>query len=364
MTINQVISTLEELAPTAYAEDFDNVGLLVGDKTTEVSGILVTLDTLEETIEEAIQQDCNLIVSFHPIIFKGLKKITGKSYVERVILKAIKHDIAIYAIHTALDNSFKGVNHQICEEIGLVNRQVLVPQPQTIKKLVAHVPHKNVEEVRDALFNAGAGSIGNYDDCSFNISGKGTFKANEEANPTLGEIGKLHMEEETQLHLTYPRHVESKVLKALFNTHPYEEVAYEITTLENKNQQIGIGMMGELPQAENEVEFLERIKKTFHLKVIRHSKLLNKEIKKVAVLGGSGAFAIPNAKALQADIYITADLKYHDFYQAENQLVLADIGHYESEQYTKNLLHSYLTKKFRNFAVVLSQKSTNPIQYS
>lgn len=364
MTINQVISTLEELAPTAYAEDFDNVGLLVGDKTTEVSGILVTLDTLEETIEEAIQQDCNLIVSFHPIIFKGLKKITGKSYVERVILKAIKHDIAIYAIHTALDNSFKGVNHQICEEIGLVNRQVLVPQPQTIKKLVAHVPHKNVEEVRDALFNAGAGSIGNYYDCSFNISGKGTFKANEEANPTLGEIGKLHMEEETQLHLTYPRHVESKVLKALFTTHPYEEVAYEITTLENKNQQIGIGMMGELPQAENEVEFLERIKKTFHLKVIRHSKLLNKEIKKVAVLGGSGAFAIPNAKALQADIYITADLKYHDFYQAENQLVLADIGHYESEQYTKNLLHSYLTKKFRNFAVVLSQKSTNPIQYS
>ena len=364
MTINQVISTLEELAPTAYAEDFDNVGLLVGDKTAEVSGILVTLDTLEETIEEAIQEDCNLIVSFHPIIFKGLKKITGKSYVERVILKAIKHDIAIYAIHTALDNSFKGVNHQICEEIGLVNRQVLVPQPQTIKKLVAHVPHQNVEEVRDALFNAGAGSIGNYDDCSFNISGKGTFKANEEANPTLGEIGKLHMEEETQLHLTYPRHVESKVLKALFTTQPYEEVAYEITTLENKNQQIGIGMMGELPQAENEVEFLERIKKTFHLKVIRHSKLLNKEIKKVAVLGGSGAFAIPNAKALQADIYITADLKYHDFYQAENQLVLADIGHYESEQYTKNLLHSYLTKKFRNFAVVLSQKSTNPIQYS
>lgn len=364
MTINQVISTLEELAPTAYAEDFDNVGLLVGDKTAEVSGILVTLDTLEETIEEAIQQDCNLIVSFHPIIFKGLKKITGKSYVERVVLKAIKHDIAIYAIHTALDNSFKGVNHQICEEIGLVNRQVLVPQPQTIKKLVAHVPHKNVEEVRDALFNAGAGSIGNYDDCSFNISGKGTFKANEEANPTLGEIGKLHIEEEKQLHLTYPRHVESKVLKALFNTHPYEEVAYEITTLENKNQRIGIGMMGELPQAESEVEFLERIKKTFHLKVIRHSKLLNKEIKKVAVLGGSGAFAIPNAKALQADIYITADLKYHDFYQAENQLVLADIGHYESEQYTKNLLHSYLTKKFRNFAVVLSQKSTNPIQYS
>ncbi|MBW2962988.1 Nif3-like dinuclear metal center hexameric protein [Mesonia aestuariivivens] len=364
MVINEVISTLEELAPTAYAEDFDNVGLLVGDKTAEVSGILVTLDTLEETVDEAIQNNCNLIVSFHPIIFKGLKKITGKTYVERVVLKAIKNDIAIYAIHTALDNSFKGVNHQICEEIGLVNRQVLVPQLQTIKKLVAHVPHKNVEAVRDALFKAGAGSIGNYDNCSFNILGKGTFKANEQANPTLGEIGKLHTEEETQLQLTYPKHIESKVLKALFKTHPYEEVAYEITTLENKNQQIGIGMLGELPESESEHEFLERIKKTFQLKVIRHSKLLNKKIKKVAVLGGSGAFAIPQAKALQADIYITADLKYHDFYQAENELVLADIGHYESEQYTKNLLHSYLTKKIRNFAIVLSQKSTNPIQYS
>ncbi len=364
MIINEVISTLEELAPIAYAEDFDNVGLLVGDKNKEVTGILVTLDTLEETVDEAIQQNCNLIVSFHPIIFKGLKKITGKSYVERVVLKAIKNDIAIYAIHTALDNSFKGVNHQICEEIGLINRQVLVPQPQTIKKLVAHVPHKNVEEVRHVLFKAGAGSIGNYDDCSFNISGKGTFKANDEANPTLGEKGKLHTEEETQLQLIYPKHIEAKVLKALFTTHPYEEVAYEITTLENKNQQIGIGMIGELAEAENEMEFLKQIKKTFNLKVIRHSKLLDKEIKKVAVLGGSGAFAIPNAKALQADIFITADLKYHDFYQAENELVLADIGHYESEQYTKNLLHSYLTKKFRNFAVVLSQKSTNPIQYT
>lgn len=364
MIINEVISTLEELAPTAYAEDFDNVGLLIGDKRAKVTGILVTLDTLEETVEEAIQNNCNLIISFHPIIFKGLKKITGKSYVERVVLKAIKNNIAVYAIHTALDNSFKGVNYQICEEIGLINRQVLVPQPQTIKKLVAHVPHKNVEEVRKALFKAGAGSIGNYDDCSFNIPGKGTFKANDQANPTLGEIGKLHIEEETQLHLTFPKHVETKVLKALFNAHPYEEVAYEVTTLENKNQQIGIGMIGELRQEEDEVEFLKKIKKTFQLKVIRHSKLIDKKIKKVAVLGGSGAFAISNAKALQADIYITADLKYHDFYQAENKLVLADIGHYESEQYTKNLLHSYLTKKFRNFAVVLSQKSTNPIQYS
>ena len=364
MIVNDVISALEEYAPTAYAEDFDNVGLLVGDKTAEVSGILVTLDTLEETLDEAIKQNCNLIVSFHPIIFKGLKKITGKSYVERVVLKAIKNDIAIYAIHTALDNSFEGVNHQICEEIGLVNRQILVPQPHTIKKLVAHVPQTHIDQVRAALFEAGAGSIGNYDDCSFNIEGEGTFKANDNANPTLGEIGKLHTEKEIQLHLTYAKHIESKVLKALFKAHPYEEVAYELTTLENKNQQIGIGMVGELPEAQSAEDFLLQLKEIFQLKVIRHSKLIDKNIKKVAVLGGSGAFAIGNAKAMNADIYMTADLKYHDFYQAENQIILADIGHYESEQYTKNLLHSYLTKKFRNFAVVLSQKSTNPIQYS
>lgn len=364
MIVNDVISALEELAPLAYAEQFDNVGLLVGNKNQEVTGVLVTLDTLEETVEEAIEQKCNLIVSFHPIIFKGLKKITGKNYVERVVLKAIKHDISIFAIHTALDNSYKGVNYQICKELGLINQQVLIPQSGTIKKIVAHVPKKDLEKVRNAMFNAGAGSIGNYDECSFNIKGYGTFKPNEDANPTVGERGILQKEKETQLHLTFSKHVQAEVLQALFNSHPYEEVAYEITTLENTNQHIGIGMVGELAEEVETNVFLEQVKNKFKLEVIRHSALLKNKIKRIAVLGGSGAFAIPNAISAKADIYITADLKYHDFYQAENKIVLADIGHYESEQYTKNLLHSYLTKKFRNFAIVLSQKSTNPIQYS
>jgi len=364
MIVNDVISTLEELAPLAYAEEFDNVGLLVGDKNQEVTGILVTLDTLEETVEEAIRENCNLIVSFHPIIFKGLKKITGKTYVERVVLKAIQLDISIFAIHTALDNSFKGVNYQMCEKLGLVNRQVLIPQPKTIKKLVVHVPHENVDEVRNALFNAGAGSIGNYDECSFSIEGTGTFKPNEEANPVVGVKERQHTAEEFQLNITFPKHLENTILQTLFKIHPYEEVAYEVTTLENTNQQIGIGMLGELEQEVNEEEFLLQLKEKFNLEIIRHSRLLQKKIKKVAVLGGSGAFAISKAIALKADIYITADLKYHDFYQAEGKLILADIGHYESEQFTKELLHSYLTKKIPNFAIVLSQKSTNPIQYS
>lgn len=364
MQINKVIQVLEELAPLNYAEDFDNVGLLVGDATQEVSGILVSLDTLEETVEEAIAENCNMIVSFHPIIFGGLKKLTGKNYVERVVMKAIKNDIAIYAIHTALDNSFVGVNAKIAEQLGLQDKKILLPQAQTIQQLTTYVPKKDVEKVREALFGAGAGSIGNYDNCSFSIEGLGSFNANENANPTVGKKGETHFEEEVQLNLTFPRHLQSRVVNTLQNAHPYEEVAYEVYKLENKNQHIGIGMYGNLQEAFTEEAFIERLKEIFNPHCVRHSHFSGKKIKTVAVLGGSGAFAIEQAKAVKADAYVTADLKYHDFYKAESKLLLADIGHYESEQYTKDLIHSYLTKKFRNFAVVLSQKSTNPIQYS
>ncbi len=363
MIVQDVIDHLEDLAPLAYAEDFDNVGLLVGDKNNEVSGILVTLDTLEAVVDEAIDKKCNLIVSFHPIVFKGLKKLTGKTYVERVVLKAIKHDIAIYAIHTALDNALQGVNDRICEQLELVNRQILIPQASTIKKLTTYVPKEKAATLRDALFSAGAGSIGNYDNCSFNIEGVGTFNGNEQSNPTIGEKGTTRFEPETKLTLTYTKHLESKILQALFKNHPYEEVAYEITTVENKNQHIGIGMVGELKSPMSETDFLNYLKKTMKTECIRHSALLNKDIKKVAVLGGSGSFGISAAKASGADVYITADLKYHDFFQAENNILLADIGHYESEQYTKNLLVAYLTKKIPNFAIILSNTNTNPVKY-
>lgn len=363
MIVQDVINHIEALSPLAYAEDFDNVGLLVGNKNSKLTGVLVTLDTLETVIDEAIKTNCNLIVSFHPIIFKGLKKLTGKTYVERVVIKALKNDIAIYAIHTALDNSILGVNNMICEKLDLLNRKILMPQPQTIKKLVTYVPKNEAETLRMALFEAGAGSIGNYSNCSFNTEGTGTYKGNEDSNPTKGKKGETHEEIETQISVTFPKHLESKILKVLFKTHSYEEVAYEITRIENTNQHIGMGMIGELKQEMPETDFLKFLKTNMKTECIRHSKLLNKKIKKVAVLGGSGSFAIAAAKAAQADIFITADLKYHDFFLAENQIVLADIGHYESEQFTKNLLVAYLTKKITNFAIVLSRTNTNPVKY-
>lgn len=363
MIIQEVISLIEDFAPTKYAEDFDNVGLLVGDPNSEVKGALITLDTLEATVDEAISKKCNLIISFHPIIFSGLKKLTGRNYVERTVLKAIKNDIAIYAIHTALDNQHKGVNDMIAEKLGLVNRKILIPRKDSIKKLTTFVPIREADKVRKSLFEAGAGNIGNYDHCSFNVTGKGSFKGNENSKPVVGERGEIHFEEEVQIGVTYTSHLESKILKSLFNAHPYEEVAYEVHALENSNQNLGMGMIGELKSETAENDFLRQLKDTFKSGCVRHSKLLNKPIKKVAVLGGSGAFAIENASAAGANIFITADLKYHDFYKAEEKLVLADIGHYESEQFTKNLLYSFLSKKISSFALILADTNTNPIHY-
>ena len=363
MIIRDITNYIEELAPLNYAEDFDNVGLLVGNYSTSVSGVLVTLDTLEETVDEAIAKNCNLIISFHPIIFGGLKKLNGNSYVERVVLKAIKNDIAIYATHTALDNVQYGVNSTICNQLNLINRNILIPKKEFIHKLTTYVPIKDAQHLRTALFNSGAGSIGNYDNCSFNISGEGTFKGNNESNPYTGQKGKLHTEKEIQINITFEKHLESKILQTLFANHPYEEVAYEITKLTNSYQKIGLGMTGELESPMNEQEFLKFLKEKMNTECIRHSKLLGKSIKKIAVLGGSGASAIAQAKNSKADVYITSDLKYHDFYQAESSILLCDIGHYESEQYTKSLLYEFLSKKLPNFAIVLSGINTNPVNY-
>lgn len=288
MKIKEITNALEEYAPLAYAEGFDNVGLLTGSPDWDATGILVTIDTLEEVVEEAIQQQCNFILSFHPIIFSGLKKITGADYVERTILKAIKNDIAIYAIHTALDNHFEGVGDTICEKLDLINRKVLVPQQKSVKKLLTYVPRAHAEAVRKAMFSAGAGSIGNYDHCSFNLDGSGSFRGNENSNPVIGTKGEVHYEEETQIGVTFPKHFEKGILKALFDSHPYEEVAYEITSLENMNQHIGIGKLGELQEAMEEMAFFEKVKSAFGPGCIRHSAFLGKPVKKIAVLGGSG----------------------------------------------------------------------------
>ena len=362
-TIKNVTNAMEEWAPLRYQEGYDNAGLIVGDPNAEVSGIVIALDSTEEVVEEAIQKGANLIIAHHPIVFGGLKKFNGSNYVERTVIKAIKNDIAIYATHTALDTAKQGVSAKIAKTLGLVNTKVLIPKKGIIKKLTTYVPVKNTDVLKSALFAAGAGNIGNYDECSFTVSGQGTFRGNEHSNPVLGEKGKLEVADEIKLTVTFESKNENIILTALQENHPYDEVAYEIITTENIHQNVGMGMIGELTTEMDEIKFLSYVKMKMQTDCVRHSAFINKKIKKVAVLGGAGSFAIDNAKMAGADAYVSADFKYHEFFKAENSILLADIGHYESEQFTKNLLVDYLTKKFSNFAVVLSEKSTNPIYY-
>ncbi len=363
MKLKELLLILEEMAPLAYAEDFDNVGLLLGDTELDITGILVCHDALESVIEEAIAKQCNLVVCFHPILFSGLKKITGKDYVERAIIKAIKNDIAIYAVHTALDNHKEGVNKIFCDALGLTQTRILIPKPNFIQKLVTYTIPENAALLRTALFDAGAGKIGNYEDCSFSSTGLGSYKGNEDSNPTIGNRFEFVTTEEIKIEVTFEKQLQSKVLKALFSNHVYEEVAYEVYALENVHQNIGLGMIGSLGQPMEETAFLSYVKDTMGCGGIRHSALLGKKIEKVAVLGGSGSFAIANAKRAGADIFLTADLKYHNFYEAENQLVLADIGHFESERFTKNYIVDFLKKKILNFAIIFSEENTNPVKY-
>ncbi len=363
MIVQEVADILEDLCPLSLAEDFDNVGLLVGDSSREVSGILVTLDALEEVVDEAIAKKFNLILTFHPIIFKGLKKLNGQDYVERAVIKAIENKINIFSVHTALDNVMQGVNGRICEVLGIRDPKILVPRSKSIKKLVTYVPESALTKVREALFKVGGGNIGNYSHCSFSVKGKGSFRPEEGSEPTLGKIGATEITDEYQIHMTFPARLEKPLLRALFENHPYEEVAYEVTTLDNTHQLEGMGMIGTLEKPVEEAKFLSLVKERMKCGCIRHSALLGKPVQRIAVLGGSGGFAIGAAKGQGADLFLTSDLKYHQFFEAEKNMVLADIGHYESEQYTKNLLAEYLTKKIPNFAIALSESKTNPIKY-
>lgn len=363
MKLKDILAVLEEMAPLAYAEDFDNVGLLVGDANAEATGVLVCHDALESVIDEAITNNCNLVVCFHPILFSGLKKITGKNYVERSILKAIKNDIAIYAVHTALDNHQQGVNKIFCDALGLKETKILVPKANFIQKLVTYTIPENAVEVREALCEAGAGTIGNYDNCSFNSQGFSTYQGNKHSNPSVGNKGELTQTDEIKIEVVFEKHLQSAILKALFTHHVYEEVAYEVYDLTNSHQNIGLGMIGTLENEVSEEAFLHFVKEKMQCGGIRHSAFTGKTIRNVAVLGGSGSFAIKNAIQAGADVYLTADLKYHNFYEAENKLLLADIGHFESERFTKNYIVDYLTKKIPNFAIVLSQINTNPVKY-
>ena len=363
ITIKDVIRHLELIAPPAYQESYDNSGLLTGDPADAVTGILVTLDCTEAVVEEAVESGCNLIVAHHPIIFRGLKRLTGSNYVERTVIKAIRNGVAIYAIHTNLDNVHSGVNRKLCEKIGLSNLQVLMPKVLVLSKLVTFVPREHSGTVLSALYEAGAGHIGNYDQCSFAVEGRGTFRPNEKAKPTIGQSDIQEVVEETRLEVMFPAHLQTRVLAALRAAHPYEEVAFYMTRLDNPNQEVGSGMIGEVSTPLEPSEFLQRLKVSMDLKVIRHTRLLDQPIKKVAVCGGTGSFLLPYARQAGAQIYVSADFKYHEFFDAEDTIIVADIGHYESEVCTKELLGEVLTKKFPNFAINFSRTVTNPISY-
>lgn len=363
MKLSQLTSYLESLAPLAYQEDYDNSGLIVGHPDQEINQALVSLDCTEAVVDEAISTGCQAIISHHPIVFKGLKKFNGKTYVERVVEKAIRHNIALYAIHTNLDSVMDGVNAKICDTLGLTNTHILTPRHGLLKKLVTFVPVEQAEQVRKALFHAGAGYIGNYSEVSFNAAGTGTFKAGEGSNPYVGEVGMRHNEAEVRIESIYPANLESKIIMALVLAHPYEEVAYDLYSLTNQNQQVGSGMIGELEEAMDEADFLAGIKASMDCKVIRHTALLGRRVKKVAVCGGSGSFLLKHAIAAGADVFITADYKYHEFFDAEGKIVIADIGHFESEQFTQQLLCELIQKKFSNFAIRLTKVNTNPVKY-
>ncbi len=363
MQIKDIINVLERVAPAVLQEEYDNSGLITGNSTWNCTGAVISLDATEDVVTEAIEKNCNLIVAHHPIIFKGLKKITGENYVEKTIIHAIKNDIAIYAIHTNLDNVLPGVNGKIADMLGLINRNILVSKHNHLQKLSVYVPVNDKEKLLNALFASGSGNIGHYSECSFSSEGSGTFKAGPGANPFTGNIGERHNENEVKVEVIFPGWLQLQIIKAMKANHPYEEVAYDIYALANACQHIGSGLIGELKDPVDETTMLEILKNIFKIPVIKHTAFTGKPIKKVAVCGGAGSFLTGAALASGADIYISADIKYHEFFDAEARLLLADIGHYESEQFTIDLLFDILKGNFPNFAVLKTGVNTNPVHY-
>jgi dinuclear metal center YbgI/SA1388 family protein len=363
LTIGEITSFLESLAPVALQESYDNSGLQAGSHADIVDSALVTIDITEDVVEEAIRKGAGLIISHHPLIFGGIKRLTGSNSVERTLLKAIRNNIALYAAHTNLDSIQGGVSTMMANKLGLVRQQILQPGKSLLRKLVTFVPSAHLNDVRQAIFDAGAGHIGNYDQCSYNIEGKGTFRGGDNTNPFAGQTGVFHTEEEIRLETIFPAWLEKKIINALITVHPYEEVAYDIYPLENRYSKAGMGVIGYLPKPVEETVFLSNLREIFSVPVIRHSPLTGKKIEKVALCGGAGSFLIRDAIGANADLFVTGDMKYHQFFEAENKIVIADVGHYESEQFTKELFIELLTKKFSTFALHLSEVKTNPVNY-
>jgi dinuclear metal center YbgI/SA1388 family protein len=363
MILKQLISFLEEFAPLSMQESYDNAGLLIGNPRQEIESALITLDVTDEVLDEAIANGHKLIIAHHPLIFKSLKKITGNSLTEKLVIKAIKNDVAIYAIHTNLDNMYHGVNARLGEKLNLTNLQILQPGGSNLKKVAVYCPLSYADAVRNKMFEAGAGYIGNYDNCSYNTTGEGTFRAKKGTHPFVGEIGKTHFEEEVKIETVVSSLILPQVIKAMQSAHPYEEVAYDIFQLENGQTNTGAGMIGELEKEMPLTEYLKQVKKTLNAQAIKFNRPINRKVKKVAFCGGSGSFLIHQAYHAGADLFITADIKYHDFFEYLGEMTLVDAGHYETEQFTKELLYEIIKENFTNFALQISETTTNPVTF-
>ncbi len=363
MKIRHITRVIEDFAPLLFQESYDNAGLLVGDGEQVTGGVLLCLDVTEEVVEEAVEKGAGLIISHHPVIFGGIKKLTADDPAGQIILKAVRNNISVYAAHTNIDSVWGGVNSRIAGKIGLVDQEVLSPAKGVLRKLAVFVPIDDAPAVREAVFKAGAGHIGEYDRCSFNITGEGSFRGSENTNPYAGAAGSLHFEKELRIETIYPVHLEKPVLSAMIEAHPYEEVAYDIYPLGNSYDRAGMGVTGELKNGMKPSGFLEMLKDKFKTSVIRHTAFPGKDIKRVAVCGGSGSQLTDAARRAGADAFVSGDFKYHDFFGAGSDMVIADIGHYESEQFTMEIFHELITKKFPNFAVHFSDTNTNPIHY-
>lgn len=361
--IKDIANALEMFAPLPLQDDFDNAGLQIGLTDAEVAGVLLCLDVTEAVVDEAIASGCNLIISHHPVIFKPLKRITGSNYVERCIIKALANGIAIYSAHTNLDNAPGGVNYRIAEILGLQNVRILLPKEDSLLKLAVYVPASHTDAVRDALFAAGCGEIGNYGSCSYNVEGFGTFKANEGCNPFCGNIGELHRENETRIETIMPSYIKGRVIKALLNAHPYEEPAYDIYPVKNSWDAVGTGVIGELPAERDEIGFLQEIKEKFAVGSVRHTPLLGRKIKRVALCGGAGGSFAGAAMAAGADVYITGEARYHDLFNYTGKMLMAVIGHYESEQYTMDIFAEIINGQFPGVKVTKTTVDTNPVKY-
>jgi dinuclear metal center YbgI/SA1388 family protein len=363
LSVKEICSFLDKAIPLSYQANYDNAGVQIFSGDRETESALLSIDITGEVLEEAVSLGCGLIITHHPLIFFPIRKITGKSETERIIIKAIKNNISVYSAHTNLDSAPSGVSWKMAEKLSLKNIKVLAPMKNRLMKLVTWVPESHIEKVRSALFGAGAGVIGNYDRCSFNATGYGTYRGNESTRPFAGQTGTEHHEEEIRLETILQTHMKDDVVKALLSSHPYEEVAYDIFMLENEFNAAGEGCVGELDNEMTELDLLLKLSEVFGSKGIRHSPLLKRSVKRVAMCGGAGSAYIGDAIRSGADVYITGDVKYHDFGAVAGEILLADIGHFESEKFSTEIIYDLIIKKFPTFALRFSEKNTNPINY-